>query len=70
MIFLKRESLNFPPFSFGNLEPAVPLEFGLLSPNMQGRSFSVTLLDRTIVNMTPCSETEEEMDEEDGLENC
>jgi len=38
---------------------------------MKERYFSTTFLDRTSVNMTSCSELEEETDEEDASkENC
>ena len=38
---------------------------------MQERSFHVTFIDRTVVNMTSCSKVEEETDEEGGSkENC
>jgi len=47
------------------------LETGLPNPNMQERSFAVTFLDRTTVNMTSCFELEEETNEEDGSkDNC
>jgi len=48
---------------FGNLEHVVLLEPRLLNPNTQERSFLVTFLDRTTVNMTSCSEVEEEIGE-------
>ena len=47
----------------GNLEPVILLDPWLLNPNMQERSFPVTFLDKT-VNITSCSEVEEETDEE------
>ena len=52
-------------------EYIILLKSGLLNPYMQERSFSVTLLDRITVNMTSCSEVEEETDKEDGRkEDC
>jgi len=49
---------------FENLDPIVLFEPWLLSPNIKERSFSAAFLDRTTVNMTSCSELEEETDEE------
>jgi len=49
---------------FGNLEPVVLFKPCLVSLDMKGKSFSVVFLDRTMVNMTSCSELEEEIDEE------
>jgi len=53
------------------MEPVVVLDPGLLNANMQEKSFPVTFLDRTTVNMTSCFKVEEETDEESGSnENC
>jgi len=49
---------------FGNLEPVVLSEPWLLSPNMEDGSFSAAFLHIIMVNMTSCSELEEETDEE------
>jgi len=51
---------------FANLKPIILLELALLNRNIQERSFLVTFLDRRTVNMTSCSEVEEEMYEEGG----
>jgi len=53
---------------FGNLELVVLFEPWLLSPNTEERSFSAASIYRTTVNMTSCSELEEEIDEE-GFSN-
>ena len=56
---------------FENLEPIILLKPRLLNPNIQERSFPITFLNRTIVNMTSCSKVEEKMNEECGSkENC
>jgi len=56
---------------FGNLEPVVLFEPWLLSTDMKEKSFSVAFLDWTTVNMTLCSDLEEETDEEGvSKENC
>ena len=56
---------------FGNLEAVVLLEPGSPNPIMQERSLSTTFVNRLTITMTSCSETEEEMDEEDSnKENC
>jgi len=56
---------------FRNIAPVVLFEPWLLSPNMKERSFSTAFFDRITVNMTSCSELEEEIDEEGASkENC
>ena len=56
---------------FGNLETIILLELELLNLNIQERSFPVTFLGRTTINMTSYSEVEEETDEDGGnKENC
>ena len=56
---------------FGNLEFVILLEPELLNSNMQERSFPVNFPEKTMVNMTLCSEVEEEMNEEgSSKENC
>jgi len=56
---------------FGNLEPIILFEHWLLSTNTKERSFSAAFLNRTTVNMTSCSELEEETNEEGvSKQNC
>jgi len=49
-----------------SLEPVVLLEHGLLNPITQEGLLPFIFFDKLIVNMTTCSEVEEETDEEDG----
>ena len=59
------------PLQFGNLEPVIQFEPWLLSPNTEERSFSSAFLDRITVNMTSCSELEEETNKKVvSKENC
>ena len=58
----KRVSL----IQFKSLEPIVLYEHGLPSPTMQEGFFPTSIFDKLAVNMTSCSEVEEEIGEEDG----
>jgi len=56
---------------FGNLELVFLIEPWLLSPSTEERPCSAAILNRATVNMTSCSELEEETNEEsDSKENC
>jgi len=50
---------------FGNVEPVVLLEIGLLNLVTQQRFFLVTIFNKITVNMTSCSDLKEGTDEED-----
>ena len=59
------QTKGFSLMQFGRLKPAVLYEHGLPSPGMQERSSPVNVFGKLVVNMTSCSEVEEEVEEGD-----
>jgi len=51
---------------FGSLKPVVLCEHELPNPITHEEFFPISVFNKLIVNMTSCSEVEEEKDEEDG----
>jgi len=69
--YVSAQTRELCTLQLGNLKPVVLFEPWLLSPNMEERSFLATFLGRITINMTSCSELEEETNEEGvSKENC
>ena len=57
--------IKLSTIQFGSSEPIVLHQHGLLNPVKQEGFFLVSFCGKIIVNMTSCSEVEEETDKED-----